>query len=313
MRILIAEDQPVSALLLRRFLERMGNEVEAASDGAEAWEMLEAAHAPLVITDWMMPNVDGLELCRRIRNSGQERYTYVILLTSRDCHQDRLVGLRVGADDFLIKPPDQEELAVRLEIAQRILQVHETLRWQNARLVELATTDELTGVKNRRRFREDIEAHLALAMRQHLPLSLVMLDVDHFKKFNDAFGHQAGDQVLRRVAGILREGVRLHDVVARYGGEEFVILLPATDANRACDVAERLRRMIEEAQGTPGAVTASLGVTTFDGGDCDIETLVERADQALYHAKQSGRNRVCTFRQYAVESRSPSVVASAFV
>jgi two-component system chemotaxis response regulator CheY len=291
----------------------MGNEVEVASDGAEAWEMLEAAHSPLVITDWMMPNVDGLELCRRIRTSGQERYTYVILLTSRDCHQDRLVGLRAGADDFLIKPPDQEELAVRLEIAQRILQVHETLCWQNARLVEMATTDELTGVKNRRRFREDIEAHLALAGRQHLPLSLVMLDVDHFKKFNDVYGHQAGDRVLRRVAGILREGVRIHDVVARYGGEEFVILLPATDANRASDVAERLRRTIEEASGTPGAITASLGVTTFDGGDCDIETLVERADRALYHAKQSGRNRVCLFHLCIAESRLPSAVASASI
>jgi diguanylate cyclase (GGDEF)-like protein len=292
MRILIVEDDPTSAFLLSRLLERMGKEVAVAADGQEAWTALQAKYEPLVITDWMMPRMDGLELCRRIRTSARDSYTYVILLTARDCRQDRLSGLRAGADDSLIKPPDQDELAVRLEIAERIIEVHETLRRQNARLAELATIDDLTGVKNRRRFREDFDLHASLAARQHLPLSLAMLDVDHFKTYNDTFGHPAGDEVLRAVASTLRESVREHDVVARYGGEEFVILLPATDAAAAVQVAERLRRAIERKYEAPRAVTASFGVATAAAGAGGLERLLEQADQALYRAKRSGRNCV---------------------
>ncbi len=304
MKILIAEDQPTAALLLRRFLECMGNEVFAAADGVEAWNALQTEHVPLLITDWMMPRMDGLELCQRIRTSDNEGYTYVILLTARDCHHDRLVGLRAGADDFLTKPPNPEELAMRLEIAARILEVHETLRRQNARLADLATTDELTGVKNRRRFREDFEMQAALAAREQLPLSVVMLDVDNFKNFNDAFGHPAGDHALRSVAQTIREGVRLQDVVARYGGEEFVILLPASDLPAALETAERLRSAIEQHSGLARAVTASFGVATATVGGMDIETLVEHADQALYNAKRSGRNCVRHFRQSVPEPPS---------
>jgi diguanylate cyclase (GGDEF)-like protein len=310
MKILIAEDQPTSALILRRFLERMGNEVSVAVNGAEAWNALQKEHVPLLITDWMMPQMDGLELCQRIRNSGHEGYTYVILLTSRDCHHDRLVGLRAGADDFLTKPPDPEELAVRLEIAGRILAVHETLLRQNARLAELATTDELTSVKNRRRFQEDLEMHAALAARERLPLSVVMLDVDNFKTYNDEFGHPAGDEALRFVAQTLQQGVRLQDVVARYGGEEFVILLPASDTSAAIKVAERLRIVIEQHTGLARGVTASFGVATADLGATDTETLVKQADQALYQAKRAGRNCVREFRQPVPEP--PDVLAHRF-
>jgi diguanylate cyclase (GGDEF)-like protein len=301
MKILIAEDQPTAALLLKRFLERMGNEVCVAADGREAWNVLQEVHIPLVITDWMMPHMDGLELCQRIRKSGREDYTYVILLTARGCHHDRLVGLRAGADDFLTKPPDPEELEVRLEIARRILEVHETLRRQNEQLAELSTTDELTGVKNRRRFREDLAMHAALAARERLPLSVLMLDVDHFKNYNDAFGHPAGDEALRSVARTLREGVRLQDVVARYGGEEFIVALPACGTPEADEVAERLRSRIEQLSGMPGSVTASLGVATANTGSCDPGTLIQQADQALYQAKRSGRNRVCHFRESSPE------------
>jgi len=188
-----------------------------------------------------------------------------------------------------------EELDVRLEIADRILEVHDLLRRQNARLADLATTDELTGVKNRRRFREDFELHAALAVRQHLPLSVVVLDVDNFKKYNDAFGHHAGDVVLQSVAQTLRKSVRVQDVVARYGGEEFVILLPGTETKEALELAERLRFAIERQSGMPQVVTASFGVATTDAEASNTETLVEQADQALYNAKRSGRNRVCHF------------------
>jgi len=200
MQILIAEDQPTAALFLSRTLEKMGHHVAVARDGEEAWRTLRQGAAPLLISDWMMPNLDGPNLCRRIRAVGGDRYIYIILLTSRDRREDRLTGLRAGADDFLTKPPDADELALRLEIAERILAVHDQLARQNTRLAELATVDELTGTKNRRRFREDLELLFTQALRMRSSLSLIMLDIDHFKQFNDTFGHPAGDDVLHRRA-----------------------------------------------------------------------------------------------------------------
>ena len=291
MKILIAEDQAPSALFLRRALEKLGYEVSTARDGEDAWRQAGASTFPVVISDWVMPEMDGLDLCRRIRARTGGPYTYVILLTSKDRRRDRLEGLRAGADDFLTKPTDPEELAVRLEIARRILAVHEELRRQNDRLAELAAYDELTGVKNRRRFREDLEMHFALASRKGDPLSLVMLDVDHFKQFNDAFGHPAGDDVLREVAATLREATRGQDVVARYGGEEFVVLLPSTDGEEALVTAERLRGRIAERGWPLREVTASLGVATTGADVADASALTEAADRALYRAKRAGRNQ----------------------
>jgi len=296
MRILIAEDQAASALFLRRSLERMGHEVTVAVDGEEAWQALqaEAGAVPLLISDWMMPRLDGPELCRRVRAATGPGYTYVILLTAKNHKLDRLEGLRAGADDFLTKPPDPDELAVRLEIAGRILAVHQELARQNARLVELAAVDELTGVKNRRRFREDLQMHYALAARRDTPLSVVMIDVDHFKRYNDEFGHPAGDEVLRSVAGALRDGVRDHDVVARYGGEEFVVLLPSTGANDAVLASDRLRGQIE-GLAARRPLTASFGVACSGPEVPDAAGLIEAADQALYASKRDGRNRVTLY------------------
>jgi diguanylate cyclase (GGDEF)-like protein len=296
MKILIAEDQPVAALYLRRTLEKMGHEPQVAPDGEAAWRMIRDGDIPLLISDWMMPHLDGLELCKRLRAVGSGRYIYTILLTSLDRREDRLRGLRAGADDFLTKPPDSDELAVRIEIAERILAVHDQLARQNALLAELASTDELTGVKNRRRFREDLELLLSHATRHRSPLSLILLDIDHFKQYNDAFGHPAGDRVLQKVGATLRSSVRSHDVVARYGGEEFVVLLPATGAKDSLDVAERLRTTIASQDWPHRPVTASLGVATTEPGMPDDLTLVDQADQALYLSKQSGRNRTSHYK-----------------
>jgi diguanylate cyclase (GGDEF)-like protein len=296
MKILIAEDQPPAALYLRRTLEKMGHETTVAPDGEQAWDMVCAGEASLLISDWMMPHLNGLELCRRIRAAKDNCYTYIILLTSRDRRDDRLTGLRAGADDFLTKPPDPDELAVRLEIAERILKVHEQLARQNAQLAELATIDELTGTKNRRRFREDLELLFGQADRLLAPLSLIMLDLDYFKQYNDSFGHLAGDEVLHWTGTILRSAVRSHDVAARYGGEEFVVLLPATNAAKAVDVAERLRRAIECRPWPHRNVTASLGVATSSPATADAAALVQEADHALYKSKQAGRNQVIHFR-----------------
>jgi diguanylate cyclase (GGDEF)-like protein len=301
MKILIAEDQPTSALFLRYTLEKMGHEATIAPDGEHAWRILRDGGAPLLISDWMMPRLDGLDLCRRIRAQRGDRYTYIILLTSRDRREEKLEGLRAGADDFLSKPPDPDELAVRLEIAGRILNLYDQLALKNAQLLELATIDELTGVKNRRRFREDLELLFAQADRQGSPLSVLMLDIDRFKQFNDTFGHPAGDEVLRQVGLILRKSVRAHDVVARYGGEEFVVLMPATQASEAIDVAERLRSAIACQPWPLRKVTASLGMATTSRGIPNPAALVDQADQALYQSKQAGRNRVTFYRNHADE------------
>jgi diguanylate cyclase (GGDEF)-like protein len=297
--ILIAEDQPPAALYLLRTLERIGHEVTVARDGEEAWRIIQNRQVPLLISDWMMPNLDGPELCRRIRASASDHYTFIILLTSRDRREDRLTGLRAGADDFLIKPPDPDELAVRLEIAERILAVHYQLALKNAQLVELATVDELTGTKNRRRFREDLELLFGQADRLDSPLSLIMFDLDHFKQYNDSFGHPAGDDVLHGSGSILRAVVRAHDVVARYGGEEFVVLLPATDAIEALEVAKRLRSAIACRPWPHRKITASLGVATAGPDTGNAAALVDQADQALYHSKLSGRNQVNHYKDCA--------------
>jgi len=302
MKILIAEDQPPTALFLRRTLEKMGHEAAIAPDGEEAWRIVRSGAAPLLISDWMMPYLDGPSLCRRIRAAGNEPYTYIILLTSRDRREDRLEALNAGADNFLTKPPDPEELAVGLVVAGRILNLYDQLARKNALLVDLATIDELTGAKNRRRFREDLELLFAQADRKGAPLSILMLDIDHFKQYNDTFGHPAGDEVLRRVGTVLQSAVRSHDVVARYGGEEFVVLMPATEASEALEVAERLRAAIAYQPWPLRKVTASLGVATTGHGTPNAAALVDQADRALYQSKQAGRDQVTHHQDNAAEA-----------
>jgi len=310
MKILIAEDQSLSARYLRRLLELMGHEVIETGDGEEAWEEIRRGQVNLLISDWMMPRLDGPELCRRIRSQFNDGYIYIILLSARTSREDKLSGLNAGADDFLTKPIDSDELCVRLEIATRILEVHQALGRQNSRLTEMATTDELTGVSNRRRFGEDLNLHAALAARHNLPLSLIMIDVDYFKSFNDSFGHRAGDEVLKTIATILRSEVREHDIVARYGGEEFVVLLPSTGSEAAMEVAERLRRAITRGSWNMVPLTASFGVATTDPShSITVEDLVAQADEALYHSKNHGRNRVTHIWNPPSTMRGPNLLS----
>ncbi len=295
MKILIAEDQPTAALLLRHSLTRLGHKVDVASDGEAAWEMIRDSDAPILISDWMMPRLDGPGLCRRIREAALERYIYIILLTTRDRHEDKLTGLRAGADDFLTKPPDPDELAVRLEIAGRILAVHETAARQNRKLAELAATDELTGTKNRRRFREDLDLLFSQAGRYGSPLSLIMMDIDNFKQYNDRYGHLAGDEVLRIFGKTLLSTLRATDVVARYGGEEFVVLLPATGKEDAMRAAERIRSALRKCDWAHENITASLGLSVVSPSTTTVEDLVGQADRALYVSKENGRDRVTVY------------------
>jgi diguanylate cyclase (GGDEF)-like protein len=292
-RILIAEDQQVMAMMLRSELEQLGHQIVVTHDGEDAWQVVVDGGVHVLVSDWVMPRLDGLSLCRRIRAARLDSYTYIILLTAKVGRGDRLEGLRAGADDFLTKPFDPEELAVRLEIAARIMSIHKVLGEQNAALADMANTDVLTGLANRRRFDAEIQKQVSLATRRCHPVGLLLADVDHFKAYNDAFGHLAGDEALRQVAGIIRSSLREHDIAARFGGEEFAAILPDADLPSACSVAERIREAIAAGPWTLRAVTASLGVASSGPTDLDGPTaLLARADEALYCSKQRGRDRV---------------------
>lgn len=455
MRILIAEDDPVSALVLRRVLEDMLHEVDHAGSGQEAWTLAQASPYDVIVSDWMMPGVDGLELCRLIRSRLEGAYTYFILLSAKSQREARSEAVAAGVDDFLVKPVDSAELEARLTTARRILNMQDELRsrsakltqmmgyletanrrfsdlfaglpvpsitfdtegriaewnraaeslfdlnpdevWQrqavevfadpddldwaeslvqrsisgqcikneehtvhradgspqyvlystfplknnagriigavctcsdltaqrnlerrlaeqlrvanklnealeagkeelalaNARLAELATTDGLTGLKNHRTFMEALEPSLAYAERHQEPLSLIICDIDHFKQFNDAYGHPAGDALLREFAGLLSDHSRAEDLVARCGGEEFAILLRNCGPEQAIRAAEKLRAVIAGHEWSLRKITASFGVDTLvDFENPSIEAMVASADRALYASKQAGRNRV---------------------
>lgn len=306
MNILIADDDRVTTLRLRSALEKLGHKVTEAADGLEAWRKINEQRPNLLISDWMMPSMDGPELCRRVRAIQDGPYLYVILLTSRDTREDRVNGLESGADDFLVKPVDPSELVARLSVAKRILtmlqeleeqsvrllETYAILQRQNAQLAEQAITDGLTGLVNHRHFQASLAEACSLSLREKVPVTLVMLDVDQFKSYNDSYGHPAGDEVLRRVAGLLWSSVRQHDVVARYGGEEFAVLLLGADENKGRLTAERILRTIEEHPWPLRPITVSVGVTTFDPATQNPESLVETTDRALYESKRNGRNRV---------------------
>jgi two-component system chemotaxis response regulator CheY len=290
-KILLVEDDFMQRQLLLTILTRAGHEVVEAADGQVAWELLQKEHISLVITDWMMPVLSGLELIQRIREVNWNAYTYIILLTSKDTRNSIVTGLNAGADDYVTKPFDRDELLARLGIGKRILDLE-------ARLANLTRHDPLTGLYNRKALYEIAQAELGRAVREGTATSLVMLDLDHFKAVNDHFGHAIGDQALRHVAKILLQSNRVYDYVGRWGGEEFLVLLPNTDLVEAAVVTERMRLNIEVIplrlpEGRVVELRASFGISSTDDTSFLLETLLTQADKALCQAKASGRNRVC--------------------
>lgn len=298
MRVLVADDSLVMRRLLQATLEGWGFDVVCAEDGAEALACLQSEDPPrMAILDWMMPVITGPEVCRRVRDLRAETYTYLILLTSRSQRQDIVEGMGAGADDYVVKPFDKHELEVRLRAGRRILDLQSQLLQAQEALRDQATKDPLTGCWNRRVILETLEREAERAEREKRGLSVVMLDVDHFKNVNDTYGHGAGDEALRQVTQRVKDVIRSYDSIGRIGGEEFLIVLPGCDELCALSHAERLRRMIEltpvEVDGQEIRITVSVGATSLQPGQgFTPQLLVRSADAALYMAKRMGRNRV---------------------
>ena len=298
MRILIAEDDPAFRHLLGEILTKWGYEVLVAQDGNEAYQILVSENAPqLAILDWKMPGMEGIEICRKIRKDAGESYAYIILLTSQQRDEDLVIGMKAGADDYIIKPFKHHELRVRLRAGRRIIELQNELLAAREILHAKAIHDSLTGLLNHEEIIGILNKELARTERDGVCVSIIMADIDHFKKVNDTYGHLAGDAVLRITAQKMHSMMRLYDSIGRYGGEEFLIILPECCIECATAFAERLRSGIcSDSMDTPEGmipVAISLGVASSGkGGRRDGHSLVKAADTALYKAKENGRNRV---------------------
>ena len=295
MKVLVAEDEPVSRLRLQAFLSKWGYSVLVAADGAEALRVFHRERPRLVVLDRMMPHMDGIDVCRTIRRQAAEPYVYVILLTAQDDSREIIEGFEAGADDYITKPFEVQELEARVRTGARIVELQEQLIAAREQLRIEATHDSLTGLLNRAAFFEGLHKEVVRARRYKTPLALIMADLDHFKAINDRHGHPNGDRVLRETAHRLRASIRGSDVIGRYGGEEFVVAAPDCSLEDARALAERFRASIGtlpvEIGGEFIFVTMSLGVAATTEMD-DADRLLQVADDALYRAKNAGRNTV---------------------
>ncbi len=298
MRVVVAEDDPLARMMLRRILAKWGYEVLEAEDGATAWDALRASGARMLVSDWAMPELTGVDLCKKIRAGTLPYYVYTILLTSKDEKEEILEGFSSGADDYLTKPFDRDELRARVTAGARIVTLEQQLRDARERLEIMAATDELTGISNRRAALSRLQQSLARAEREGRELTVVMLDVDHFKRLNDTHGHASGDAVLREFAERVAVQLREYDVFGRVGGEEFIVVLPDLPLDAGCAIAERVRASISDVPfvlPTGATVTATVSVGVSSAGTDEhltVDRLLAIADAALYEAKAAGRNRV---------------------
>ncbi|MFL6620665.1 MAG: diguanylate cyclase [Povalibacter sp.] len=307
-RVLIVDDDPLIAEHLGLLVRQAGFEVLTVNSGAAALKTLQQEFAPIVISDRNMPDMDGLTLCRSIRAQHLDNYVYVMLLTVQDSEEDILSGLEAGADDYLSKRSSPAQLLARLRTAQRILTLERSLRSVIAQKNRLALTDPLTGAHNRRYFNRHLNREIRAAWRAESHLSVLALDIDHFKGVNDKHGHGVGDEVLQEFARRITQALpRQTDWLARLGGEEFAVVLPQTDLAGAKRVAEKLCSLVREAPLATSAgdllITVSIGVSGLEtlGGNegVSVDTLLDRADECLYASKQQGRNRVTVARMQA--------------
>lgn len=305
MKILIADDDALSRAILRDMLSDWPGEVVFAADGVQAWEALQDPNPPrIAVLDWVMPGADGVELASRLLVRGDNPFTYVVLLTGRDGDDDVVRALDAGAHDFLSKPFSPAVLAARLAVGRRLVMADDSVKSYAARMEALASIDALTGAANRRHFLEQSRRELRRAARNGDSTSVLLFDLDHFKRINDTFGHEQGDRVLRAVVDGLKGALRAADLVGRLGGEEFAVLLPQTGGAGAVEAAERVRAAVASVRVPAGGnfpwVSASVGVAGVAAGELDVGRALQRADRAMYVAKDGGRDRV-------VAAQTPSV------
>jgi diguanylate cyclase (GGDEF)-like protein len=308
-KVLIADDSAVPRLILERTLRSLGHETVTAVDGDEAWAIYPTFQPDVILSDWLMPGMDGIELCRRIRAAQTDHYSYFVLVTAMTEVEHVITAMAAGADDFIVKPLQQTALEATLIGAARVTALHEELRTQRSALERLngllhddARRDALTMIGNRLRLSEDLAAAVAEIDRTGRASCIALLDIDHFKRYNDVLGHPAGDVALRTVGQALAGSIRGADTVYRYGGEEFLILLPDQTLDTATTVVERVRAAIEDLA-IPHPDNPPSGVVTISGGlalgsagaSNDINDWLRQADVALYQAKGAGRNTIAVF------------------
>ncbi|NLX13767.1 MAG: diguanylate cyclase [Phycisphaerales bacterium] len=310
-KILIVDDDPIMIRLLEKHLVSAGYSLLKASNGADALQLVTDKGPSLVITDWEMPQMNGIELCRAVRSAEGVGLTYLIILTSHSDKKRVVEAFEAGADDYVAKPFDRGELLARVkagmrvveaeaDLARRNLEIHKInaeLAILNDKLEQIATTDELTGLANRRQAMDRLTEYWETSQRYQQPIACIMIDLDHFKQVNDTYGHDAGDVVLRQMGQLLTRYTRLGDLACRLGGEEFLVLCPHSTVEAGRIVAERLRQNVESVPITIGGkqlkITISLGVAQRTADICSKDDLLKSADRALYQAKHEGRNRVC--------------------
>ena len=307
MKALVVEDDLSTRLLIKKIAENEGYEILAAEDGYEGWKIFqkEKDNIYIALLDWMMPKMDGIELCRRIRKASVTHYIYILFLTSKRDIEAIIEGLEIGGDDYMTKPFAREELASRIRVAGRVAVLERKLNEANKKLHVLAITDPLTRILNRRELLKRLQGEIYRGCREKRFYCLIMLDIDHFKRVNDTLGHTAGDMVLIEIADRLKAELRPYDLIGRYGGEEFLIGTPGANSEIGRNIAERIRSSICKKPFHAGNkeldITASLGVTSAIPAENKkdiihlLEDMIERADGALYMAKDAGRNRVMVY------------------
>lgn len=300
-KILLVEDNEIEAKVICNYLETRSYQVEHVKDGISAVRRVSSGDIDIVLLDLLLPKMDGFEVCRRLKREPLTRNIQIIMVTALEDIESKIRGLEQDADDFLVKPVHKEILLTRIEALLKKKRYVDRLNVNYEKALRSAVTDSLTGLYNQMYFKKFLELEMERSRRQKHPLTLMMIDLDDFKVYNDTLGHLTGDQILQEFSQLLRQNIRKIDLAARYGGEEFAIILTYTDVKGAMTIAERLRQTIEAYQFSyktsyPSKIlTISIGLADFHADSLSAQELIERADTALYQAKRAGKNRMCLF------------------